>query len=345
MADRDENVYVAKLSEQAERYDEMVAAMKKVATLNSPLSVEERNLLSVAYKNVIGSRRASWRIISSIEQKEESKGNEAHVKQIRSYRTKVESELTDICKDIMNVLDNHLIPHAIDAESKVFYHKMKGDYHRYLAEFATGDVRKSAAENALKAYQEATGVANSELEPTHPIRLGLALNFSVFNYEILNAPEKACELAKQAFDDAISKLDTLSEDSYKDATLIMQLLRDNLTLWMSDMQEDDEEREEPLLDRLVDSISTRSYDSGDFSDKDTTSIKELFDGANVATDATAKLTEALKAKGVSIESVSSPPTQVNIPRGPHGVYLASKSDKKWYFVLADGKPFISFADV
>jgi len=77
---RDESVYVAKLSEQAERYDEMVAAMKKVATLNAPLSVEERNLLSVAYKNVIGSRRASWRIISSIEQKEESKGNDSHVK-------------------------------------------------------------------------------------------------------------------------------------------------------------------------------------------------------------------------------------------------------------------------
>eukprot|EP01087_Luapelamoeba_hula_P004018 TRINITY_DN13982_c0_g1_i1.p1 TRINITY_DN13982_c0_g1~~TRINITY_DN13982_c0_g1_i1.p1 ORF type:complete len:288 (+),score=72.27 TRINITY_DN13982_c0_g1_i1:102-866(+) len=242
-AQRDENVYIAKLSEQAERYDEMVAAMKKVATLNTPLTVEERNLLSVAYKNVIGSRRASWRIVSSIEQKEESKGNEAHVKQIKAYRTKVEQELTDICNDIMTVLDKHLIPHAADAESKVFYFKMKGDYYRYLAEFATGDQRKEAAENAHKAYQEATTIATADLEATHPIRLGLALNYSVFNYEILNAPEKACSLAKTAFDDAISKLDTLSEDSYKDATLIMQLLRDNLTLWQSDMQEEDDDRD------------------------------------------------------------------------------------------------------
>ncbi len=118
-----------------------------------------------------------------------------------------------------------------------------------MAEFAQGDQRKDAAENSLNAYKSATDIAITELPPTHPIRLGLALNFSVFNYEILNSPDKACQLAKQAFDDAIAELDTLSEDSYKDSTLIMQLLRDNLTLWTSDMQGDgdnegDDKREE-----------------------------------------------------------------------------------------------------
>jgi 14-3-3 protein epsilon len=81
--------------------------------------------------------------------------------------------------------------------------------------------------------QNATDVAQTELTPTHPIRLGLALNFSVFYYEILNSPDRACHLAKQAFDDAIAELDSLSEESYRDSTLIMQLLRDNLTLWTS----------------------------------------------------------------------------------------------------------------
>jgi len=227
---------MAKLAEQAERYDEMVEAMKKVANLDVELTVEERNLLSVAYKNVIGARRASWRIISSIEQKEENKGNECHVKRIKEYRSKVENELTNICNDILSVLDNHLIPSSTTGESKVFYYKMKGDYHRYLAEFAQGHSRKEAAENSLIAYKSASDIATTELPPTHPIRLGLALNFSVFYYEILNSPDRACHLAKQAFDDAIAELDTLSEDSYKDSTLIMQLLRDNLTLWTSDMQ-------------------------------------------------------------------------------------------------------------
>ncbi|KAF3793928.1 14-3-3-like protein [Nymphaea thermarum] len=196
---REENVYMAKLAEQAERYEEMVEFMENVAkTVDvEELTVEERNLLSVAYKNVIGARRASWRIISSIEQKEESRGNEDHVAAIKEYRGKIESELSKICDGILRLLESHLIPTATAAESKVFYLKMKGDYHRYLAEFKTGAERKEAAESTLLAYKTA-----------------------------------------QAFDEAISELDTLGEESYKDSTLIMQLLRDNLTLWTSDIQED-----------------------------------------------------------------------------------------------------------
>ncbi|KAK7304315.1 hypothetical protein VNO77_45183 [Canavalia gladiata] len=246
---REENVYMAKLAEQAERYEEMVEFMEKVvkAVDVEELTVEERNLLSVAYKNVIGARRASWRIISSIEQKEESRGNEEHVGVIKEYRAKIEAELSKICDGILSLLESHLVPAASSYESKVFYLKMKGDYHRYLAEFKTGAERKEAAESTLLAYKSAQDIALADLPPTHPIRLGLALNFSVFYYEILNSPDRACNLAKQAFDEAIAELDTLGEESYKDSTLIMQLLRDNLTLWTSDITDDagDEIKETP----------------------------------------------------------------------------------------------------
>merc|ERR1712152_52205 len=151
-------------------------------------------------------------------------------------KKKIETELETICGDILTIIQDQLIPHSAGDEGKVFYYKMKGDYHRYLAEFATGNDRKEATENSLVAYKAASDIAMTELPPTHPIRLGLALNFSVFYYEILNSPDRACRLAKAAFDDAIAELDTLSEESYKDSTLIMQLLRDNLTLWTSDMQ-------------------------------------------------------------------------------------------------------------
>jgi len=99
-------------------------------------------------------------------------------------------------------------------------------------------VRKKTenAKCADESYNSATESAQ-QLAPTHPIRLGLALNFSVFLYEVQGETSKACDLAKDAFDQAIAELDTLDEESYKDSTLIMQLLRDNLTLWTSDDQD------------------------------------------------------------------------------------------------------------
>merc|ERR1711988_45572 len=103
----------------------------------------------------------------------------------------------------------------------------KADYYRYLAEFADGQTKTGHASDAQASYKTATDKA-TELAPTHPIRLGLALNYSVFLYEVQSKSQEACDLAKQAFDDAIA------EESYKDSTLIMQLLRDNLTLWTSD---------------------------------------------------------------------------------------------------------------
>jgi len=240
--EKEELVQRAKLAEQAERYDDMANAMKQVTETGVELSNEERNLLSVAYKNVVGARRSSWRVISSIEQKTES--SEKKQAMAKEYREKVEKELRDICYDVLGLLDKYLIFKASNAESKVFYLKMKGDYYRYLAEVDTGDARNTVVEESQKAYQEAFDISKTKMQPTHPIRLGLALNFSVFYYEILNSPDKACQLAKQAFDDAIAELDTLNEDSYKDSTLIMQLLRDNLTLWTSDAQPDAEDTQE-----------------------------------------------------------------------------------------------------
>jgi len=233
---RDQHVYFAKLAEQAERYDEMADYMEKVGNAGSELSVEERNLLSVAYKNAVGSRRAAWRIITSVEQKEKTKGNEENAKWAKEYCSKVETELQKICDTILNLLDGKLIGTAGSGESKVFYQKMKADYYRYIAEFTDGDAKSKAAESARAAYADAQAVAEKDLAVTHPIRLGLALNYSVFMYEVLSNPDEACKMARTAFEDAIAELDNVAEDSYKDSTLIMQLLRDNLTLWTSDQE-------------------------------------------------------------------------------------------------------------
>merc|ERR1711904_409539 len=232
----EKSVYFAKLAEQAERYDEVAEYMEAVGKAPDELSVEERNLLSVAYKNAVGSRRAAWRIITSVEQKEKSKGNEDNAKYAKEYCLKVETELDKICNTILGALDANLIPKASSGESKVFYQKMKADYYRYIAEFSDSDKKSKAAESARVAYADAQAVAEKDLAVTHPIRLGLALNYSVFQYEVLQQPEEACKMARTAFEGAIAELDNVSEDSYKDSTLIMQLLRDILTLWTSDQE-------------------------------------------------------------------------------------------------------------
>jgi tetratricopeptide (TPR) repeat protein len=221
-------VFLASTAERAERYEDMCKFMSALVTLNgttnTDLSVEERNLFSVAYKNVIGARRASWRTLNV----EDGKYDDL----IADYKKKVETELSSICKEVLSLLEDKLLKNSgRTSESSVFYLKMIGDYYRYLAEFASADGNDK---KAAQYYGQAMDIAKDKLDPTDPIRLGLALNYSVCFYEILKDKKKACDLAKSAFDQAISKLDQLSEESYKDSTLIMQLLRDNLTLWTSD---------------------------------------------------------------------------------------------------------------
>lgn len=237
----------AKLAEQTERYEDMVKFMREFTESSPKLTDEQRNLLSVAYKNVVGSRRSAWRITSNIEQKAKDKEGDSP-KLMAEYRTGIEQELNDLCTEILKLIDEFLLKNLPTGktddkkpqEAEVFYYKMKGDYLRYLVEVTVGDKRATLSNQADEAYKKATEVADAELKMTHPIRLGLALNYSVFHYEIMGKADDACKLAKKAFDGAITELDQLQEDSYKDSTLIMQLLRDNLTLWRSENEEQQE---------------------------------------------------------------------------------------------------------
>lgn len=219
----------------AERYEDMAEEMKKILKMchenKFDISVSVRNSFSMAYKNLVSVRRSSWRILCAEKQKLEDSQLEEH-QIIDESLAKIEKELLALCDDVLQIIENYVIPNL---ENKpvvlsVFFKKMVGDYYRYKAEVLNGEEEKIASEMALKNYQEGKELAD-QLNSTDPTRLGLYLNFSVFNYEILNKTEEACNLARTAFDTAISELDSISEDYYKDSTLIMQLLRDNLTLW------------------------------------------------------------------------------------------------------------------
>jgi len=226
---RDDLVSLARTSESAERYEDMCMVMSKLVKTNKDeLQVEERNLLSVAFKNVVGARRASLR--SLVTEGEATK----------LYKKQLQAELKKVCTTILDLLKDSLIDESKSQDdAQVFYLKMGADYYRYLAE-CVPDENNEYAKLANDFYKKAFEIAKEILPSTHPIRLGLALNYSVCKYEIVKEPVLACKLAKEAFDEAISELDKLEEADYKDSTLIMQLLRDNLTLWTAGNDDADE---------------------------------------------------------------------------------------------------------
>lgn len=225
----------------------MVVAMHAYVTiitsLKQQLDIEARNLLSIAYKSVIGVKRASWHTL-----KDECENTSNTVK--IEFLKMVSNEIQLICEELIALIDNYLLnscnsnqQNSDEYESEIFLLKMKGDHYRYLCELYADHptiedklLFDKYAKNCEECYLKAYNNAKVHLDAHHPTLLGLCLNFSVFYKEIMHDDKKACILAKEAFDGAINQLDTLNDSSYKDSTLVMQLLRDNLTLWTNDDQ-------------------------------------------------------------------------------------------------------------
>lgn len=225
---RQELLDLAKSAEAADRFEDMCACMRALVSSvasGEQLSEEERNLLSVAYKNVIGSRRAAWRTISALP---ESKNQNA-------YRATLVREVEAVAKDLLSLIADKGFASNGTRENQIFFVKLVADYYRYLAEV---NKTQEYIDNASANYKTAHELSALELTAANPIRLGVSLNYSVCVYELLGDDKTACTIAKDAFDKAIAEIDQLSEDVYKDSTLILQLLRDNLTLWTGGKEED-----------------------------------------------------------------------------------------------------------
>jgi 14-3-3 protein epsilon len=239
MTNREGNVCKAKFANMTKRYDDMVVFMKNVAEQNTELTTEERLLLHKAYKQAVDARRDSWWAVDNTEQQEQGNISEKFMKITKDYKKCIENEINKLCSDALCIIENKIIRSPVNDESKVFYYKMKGDYYRYIAEFAYGSEKIEAAKRSLIAYKVASAIARLELSPAHPIRLGLALNLSVFYYDILSFPSRACRLSKVAYNDGALELRTtrIRDRNYGAATHIMQTIRNNHTNWISEMQE------------------------------------------------------------------------------------------------------------
>jgi 14-3-3 protein epsilon len=232
----EKKIFMARVADQAERYEDMVQFLEDIIKESSEdVSMDVRNLLSVGFKNLISAQRSAWKTVQAIEQ---NKKYAEYSSNCAEYRAKIADELANNCDKIIKIVKDQALPKAGDDEAKVFYLKMIGDYYRYTAETAQGDKLSEVVENALKYYEDATK-AGADLKPYNSTRLGLALNFSVFHYELKNDSAKACTIAEEALNGARDGIDDMDNEEARDALSIIELLKENLDLWKDDEGNDD----------------------------------------------------------------------------------------------------------
>ena len=235
---REEFIYLSKLYERAERFPDMLSSINKFIKMNPELSKEEKNILSAGYKNILSDKRASWRLLNYME-KRESKKKPAQVPYIKEIKSHIEKEIKEQIESAHKMINEYLLPNAKDAESKVFYLRLKADHYRYLSEITKDKEYNKALENAEKFYKEAYEIAIKDLPVINSTRIGLCLNFAVFYYEVKGDKKEGCKIAKKSFEESMKYLDELEKFKSKDILLLIQLLKENLIFWSSEMNEEE----------------------------------------------------------------------------------------------------------
>ena len=237
---REEYIYLSKLYEKAEMYKDMLNAIKKMIILNPKLNKEECEILSAGYKNMITDKRNSWRILHSMERREKKKKSHIlyHIQEIKSN---AENEIRNVCQDLQSLIDQYCLPNFQDHENEVIFYKLKADYYRYICEFAEGKEFDENLKKAEEFYKKGYNVSIKDLPVNNCTRVGLALNYAVFLYEIKGDKKMAFDIAKKAFDESMKFVDDLEKPKCRDTLLVIQLLKENLIFWSSEMNEEDEE--------------------------------------------------------------------------------------------------------
>ncbi|XP_046548853.1 14-3-3 protein homolog 2-like isoform X2 [Haliotis rubra] len=211
------------------------------------------DLLSVAFKNAVGERRSAWRVMNDIvdqctqeevdkqgqEEAEAKKdkaktGTEVKRELAKEYMDVLEKEITNICEDLLTLLEKHLLEAATAPDTRVLLFKLKGDYPRYMAEISTGEKRTVSVTAATTAYQQAMELAMKELLPTNPNRLGLVLNISLFYYTILDSREKACNIGNKGVELAEENIEAAEKETWEESLRIIQVIKNNVKNWTSE---------------------------------------------------------------------------------------------------------------
>ena len=232
---REDLLFLAASCEKCKRYTEMRQYVRLLIAEGFELSPVERHLFSIAYKNIMGELRISWR---SLKEMAHEVGHEDGVKnKAVPVIVEIESEICSVANEVLDLITNQILPSCTGHEGKVYFLKLQGDYQRYMTEISSGKLHEDMTAQAYKSYKSAADLALTHLPAYNSTRLGLMMNLAVFYYDVYNSPERACLLSKTAYDDAIDsglfdpKRVAENGDEYNDSLEIIKMLRNNLRLW------------------------------------------------------------------------------------------------------------------
>ena len=236
---REELIFLSKLYTKAELYKEVINFIKEFIKLNPKLEKEECDIISTGFKNMISEKRSSWFTLQSMERKEKKKKKNT-IKEIKEIKNHIENEIRETCKELQDLVDKELLPKNEEDEVLVFLYKLKADYFRYICEFAEGN---ELLDNLIKAeefYKKAYEIADKKLPIINSNRVSVALNYAIFLYETKKDKKNGFDIAQNTFKESMKFIEDLEKPKYRDTLLIIQLLKENIIFWNSEMGEEEE---------------------------------------------------------------------------------------------------------
>ena len=236
---REELIFLSKLYTKAELYKEVINFIKEFIKLNPKIEKEECDIISTGFKNMISDKRASWFTLNSMEHKEKKKKRNT-VKEIKEIKNHIENEIRETCKELQDLIDKELLPKNEEDEILVFLYKLKADYFRYICEFAEGNEYQDNLIKAEEYYKKAYEIADKKLPIINCNRVSVALNYSIFLYETKKDKKSGFDIAQNTFKESMKFIDDLEKPKYRDTLLIIQLLKENIIFWNSEMGDEEE---------------------------------------------------------------------------------------------------------
>ena len=235
----EKNIYMALLAQQCSRYEEMFKFLEDLLIKRGKdFSIKERELLAYGYISYIKEKRKALHIILAYETKEKKNENSIFLPLVQEYRRTIESELTQSLQNIINILDSLLIKKAENNESKMYYKKLKGDFNRYIAEYAKDELRERVMKDGLLAYQDAKNLSK-DFPIMNEILLGLHLNMSLFYYEVINERKNAIKIADECIQRINKEMNDFDEDDEKNKVIVslIRLIKENYENWKIEEEE------------------------------------------------------------------------------------------------------------